>query len=760
MNYTRTTTCKDMNMLTLPLPNMLPRTNNSNTKKYDSTLLNIGKLLQNLLNITIDKKAFNNNNNTTRTKTTKINARTRTNTRTRTTKINARTNTSTIFYLKQYAQDYARFLIEKNNTIQRQTQNNFNFYFEINELVKNMVNNSNFRLNLTLTNTQNSNTKQYTWNNFKKIVSNTKQTQKNTNTNTETNSNQLTNCNIYSNFRVRFVAILIISILLLLFHNTGISPPYFILKYIVGNRSYDIYTSEDDNNKEINPYIITICPIGSTTVSSDHDVNITCCPPHTCLAYFNKLFNYAFTHESINTKASVLFDTNIYAFPLYLYLNHKDIGLITSSSSEYITITPPNTQVSTQNNNNPDKHVYVQLFLNPVFDTTLYNNDFICASLLYFNIHTNLQSWIPKNPSITSNDNIHKIFDNITKDNYETQLSELSTTLDILNNSHIALNTPTTKNTTQTPIELCLKGASIVNKDDCIPTSKSDITEIDNKMQEYIKKIIDYSNNYYYQYERNTNTTQHQTQQPQQPQHKYDKNKLLSNIRMTLWFADETYMSLSSYFHCIHLILAIDEQQRDTLLSQFIKQDLVDLPEGQIQPKEQLKSICKIAILENFAFMHHYIDKKTIEEFISSIAKYLARASHAYALYKYIEKNSIKMLKHDNEIIKLSRDNTFLNLGKYRFIIKRYKNNDITYNEYVDNDLYNKDQINDDNKKKYINGLYIDSLSQLLSSTNQQQLITEKDTRIFNILKIIYNEFINIFTDKEKTYLYLNYLNY
>ena len=127
-------------------------------------------------------------------------------------------------------------------------------------------------------------------------------------------------------------------------------------------------------------------------------------------------------------------------------------------------------------------------------------------------------------------------------------------------------------------------------------------------------------------------------------------------MRLSLWYADETYATFSAYFHVIHC-LGIPDQNIDVI------NNLLSIM------KKSFINICKVSILDNFAFIFHYYSSPT-HEFIKKTAKYIARISHACAL--------IKLLQDSNNKFVLTKDNIneFKNFGNHNDIISKYKKPD------------------------------------------------------------------------------------
>ena len=128
-------------------------------------------------------------------------------------------------------------------------------------------------------------------------------------------------------------------------------------------------------------------------------------------------------------------------------------------------------------------------------------------------------------------------------------------------------------------------------------------------------------------------------------------------MRVALYYADESYHTFSAYFHVIHCIATVSQNEeavRTLLLS----------------GKQKLIKICRVSAAENFAFMMRY-SKLEIEVFKKKTAKYLARISHAIDFINRLEVNEIMGELEVKEIMGKLTGST---LGEYKKILAKYKN--------------------------------------------------------------------------------------
>ena len=168
--------------------------------------------------------------------------------------------------------------------------------------------------------------------------------------------------------------------------------------------------------------------------------------------------------------------------------------------------------------------------------------------------------------------------------------------------------------------------------------------------------------------------------------------KYISNLHKLLHFADETYYSLSAFIHVVELLQA----KNDTLFKKLKKKS------------ESFKSILKISIIDQFAFiLHTIITYKAEADYIilkRKISKYLARLCNALDGYDNLERN-IDIVTLDQFTL-----DQFTQFGDYESIINFKKGtqdtiirNGANYKQLFDN--FNN--INDEETiKKFIIELY------------------------------------------------------
>ena len=138
----------------------------------------------------------------------------------------------------------------------------------------------------------------------------------------------------------------------------------------------------------------------------------------------------------------------------------------------------------------------------------------------------------------------------------------------------------------------------------------------------------------------------------------------------------------------------------------FKKEELIKL-QTQVQKQSKLspdikafKNICRVSMLENYAFMFHYLKQGTS---IKKIAKYLARISHAAAIIETLTKN-----------LPLSVTELTDNYGNYNYIIQRYKrgDNNAVINETHMGILRYYNEIPDVNNIEFLGKIYCIMINQ------------------------------------------------
>ena len=79
------------------------------------------------------------------------------------------------------------------------------------------------------------------------------------------------------------------------------------------------------------------------------------------------------------------------------------------------------------------------------------------------------------------------------------------------------------------------------------------------------------------------------------------KSKYINPMRISLWLADETYHTFSAYFHVIHCCDTPNSNLSKTAINWLLEQN----------HQKYFINICRVSILENFAFMFHYLKRSS-----------------------------------------------------------------------------------------------------------------------------------------------------
>ena len=160
------------------------------------------------------------------------------------------------------------------------------------------------------------------------------------------------------------------------------------------------------------------------------------------------------------------------------------------------------------------------------------------------------------------------------------------------------------------------------------------------------------------------------------------KKNYISPMRVSLWYADETYHTYSAYFHVIHCCAMNTHPESKTAIEWLLADT----------NHTAFKNICRVSMLENYAFMFHYLNKP-----IKKIAKYLARISHAAAI-----------LNNNNMPTVADLTGTTNNYGNYDYIIKTYKRGETNanYNKVNPGILHNLKIITDTNTIEFLETIY------------------------------------------------------
>jgi len=403
----------------------------------------------------------------------------------------------------------------------------------------------------------------------------------------------------YNKFRKLVVDYLIINIIICLFKDRN---------YTISKGSIQFF---DSNKRIIEGKIkITYEMVGSEDVTSDYDVSIYSIPLDPLIPTINSIFSSAFTN-GLGKPSSEIFDTNLYCHPFYIFTQNT------------------NTYENSSNNNND---LFLKLLQNKYFlnsgHKVFHQNELLFSNLNYFdsNSHYNFQKFI--------------IDQSVFKENIG-----IKQTIETCNSTNCGIcNIDSCNATITTPIEkekhdFCIDSQfnTKINNTNC-KEKLTQFTEIrgdvDSISTSYLSELYDsgLSN------EINKDII---------------KVQYISPMRLSLWYADETYSTFSAYFHVIHC-LAVPHQNIatiNTLLSIM---------------KESFINICRVSALDNFAFIFHYYNYET-NIFIKKVAKYIARISHACALIKLLQESQTYILTETNM-------KEFKNFGNHTYITNKYKN--------------------------------------------------------------------------------------
>jgi len=494
------------------------------------------------------------------------------------------------------------------------------------------------------------------------------------------NINKLNCKNNYYKFRKIVVDALIVMIIIALCKKNG-KTNYEIKKGV-----NSIYKTDANNNDKLT---IIYQSVGSETPTSDYDLTLYSIPVSEITPEITAIFNSSFLY-GLGKTAGELFDTNLYSHIFYIY-------------SKSILNTPVNTQPFFLNLDT--KEGINKYFLNSGNDG-FHKNEILYANLILleyvgnynFNDLLENQTFLEtyKN-TISNNSNKSNKSNNSTKSTlvsdslFITQQSQYYSDLTLpelslpKSNNNNNTNTISNNNNNLNP-KKCIK---LNNKPSSSTCKKFTDTEFGLDISSRLS--VDTSTiNLLSELEKDINNGN-------------KKNLLgyINSMRLSLWFADETYHTFSAYFHVIHCV---------TIPGSNIK----TINNLLTNNKTSFMNICKVSAIENFNFMFHYY-KKDRKQFIKKTAKYLSRLSHALAIIKMLKNNT-------NTQIILSESNLeeFKNFGNHT---------DIT-------NIYKYGQIVNVNNKKNFSGLDFSNLKNILENN------TPTHTSL-TILQSIYNLFVN-----------------
>jgi hypothetical protein len=369
--------------------------------------------------------------------------------------------------------------------------------------------------------------------------------------------------------------------------------------------------------------------VGSQDRTSDYDVSIWSNPPNSIISYLNYRFNTFFINN-FGKSSGEIFDTNIYTHPIYLF------------------------SIPTPAIMNPFfMKIDERYMINPGRDE-FFKNEKAFANFLFLKGTKKDQgggSYYGKNFELKDTDSEYESIDIYT----------------LLDNKGVFFRIFLTEDFKILPKikALCLDKEKTLKDMECkkLPREPreepSDASISDPETQEsLVRKVIEEDINTYLTSEFESSDLENL------------KKKYIAPMRAALALADETYTTFSSYFHVIH-IMATPEKSMESI------EYLLSTPEH----INELKNICVVSAIENFAFMFHYY-KLEQDKFIKKTAKYLARVSHACFLRKQLDDPKITS-EEIRDKIKTRHD-----IGSCNSIIKKFKKNDSTTDPTTENDFY------------------------------------------------------------------------
>jgi len=492
----------------------------------------------------------------------------------------------------------------------------------------------------------------------------------------KTNINKLNCKENYYKFRKIVVDALIVMIIIALCKKNG-KTNYEIKKGV-----NSIYKTDANNNDKLT---IIYQSVGSETPTSDYDLTLYSIPVSEITPEITAIFNSSFLY-GLGKTAGELFDTNLYSHIFYIY-------------SKSILNTPVNTQPFFLNLDT--KEGINKYFLNSGNDG-FHKNEILYANLILLEYvgNYNFNDLLEKQTFLETYKNTNSNKSNKSnKSNNSTKSTLVSDSLFITQQSQYysdltlpELSLPKSNNNNNT--NTISKNNKSLNPKKCIKlNNKPSYSTCKN----FTETGLDISSRLTV----DTSTIKLLSELEKDINNGNKKNLLgyINSMRLSLWFADETYHTFSAYFHVIHCV-TIPGSNIETINDLLTKN------------KKSFMNICKVSAIENFNFMFHYF-KKDIAQFIKKTAKYLARLSHALAIIKMLKENT-------NTQFRLSESNLeeFKNFGNHTDITNRYK-----YGQIVNN------QTN-------FSGLDFSKLKNILENNT----LTPKT---LTILQSIYNFFVN-----------------
>lgn len=396
---------------------------------------------------------------------------------------------------------------------------------------------------------------------------------------------------------------------------------------INNNNSYKIYKNgkeiySGDDLKEGEYIKVYFDMVGSEDVTSDYDLTIYSNPETLFLYSINTILNYAFNikieiNNKLNNKKESnlqkIFDTNIYSHPMYLYLRTKP------TTDEYFLSLSE-----------------IKYFINPA---RYFSNEIVFANLLFF--------------EKTDNYNIIASFNDSASNTFELNSHFKINDKQLVNGNTINLNIWLQDNTTYDKylIQEGDRQEGQSNSSKRRRSSELSICDTEGFTLDCKKNIhtkIDDINSAIFEL-LHTNNFEKITE---------NIDEYVSLMRLALWYADETYHTFSAYFHVIHCCVLWESSK--ACITELLSKD----------KREDFKKICIVSVLENFAFMFHYMHLGD-DKFKKKIAKYLARISHAIAIIQYIDKHNETQTETLENIVNSS-------LGNHDYVTAKYKRDDNT----------------------------------------------------------------------------------
>jgi len=438
------------------------------------------------------------------------------------------------------------------------------------------------------------------------------------------------NCG-YNYFRKLVVDISIVFIILKLFRDTSI---------ILKKGDTELYPRIGGSDSDAITIVYEM--VGSEDTTSDYDVSIYSYPPSTEISSISSIFNWAFQSALENTP-DIVFDTNLYTHPIYLFKNNID----NIETDLFIPL----------NKNQPK---YILNSGNEAF----YENELLYSNLLYYEgkHHDNLKRYLDFKRTFVDGGYVDY--------QWSPRYHNYAEMVIYSKNLNVAIRQNTSNQKNISKLDNCVsdqhkKEHPKVGDSNC----KTNRNEVIAKRLEYDEKPIKFLTNFY----NNVGSVMDIDN---------IKKNYISPMRVSLWYADETYHTYSAYFHVIHCCAMNTHHESKTAIEWLLADT----------NHTAFKNICRVSMLENYAFMFHYLNKP-----IKKIAKYLARISHAAAI-----------LNNNNMPTVADLTGTTNNYGNYDYIIKTYKrgNKNAIYNSDNPGILHNLKIITDTNNIQFLKTIY------------------------------------------------------